>query len=509
MRIRLPRRAALGLAAVAASGLAALALTVPTQRTLSMVFEADGQIETATGYLVDWDRRHPLDYDARLHTADLQLLTVHPQEALATLQAMAHDWPDDRQVLERLVSVEDSLLLVDETLDALEKLAVASHDEPAVLHRLVDLYRWKGMTEPLLSALRKLVLVEDAPDERAELIDILLSHARYDELIAGLGPAVGRAPGAIDLRLALYEAYLRTGRFEQAAEQMKQVLEVQPERVELLRPVAEYLVKRGLFDEAVALYRERIDRQPRDARRFQAELNDLFESHAEELVRTGKTEEAVRLYRGRIARAPTDLQLRLELAELYGKRSTEVAVTELKQLLQLQPGSVEAWLALAERQSWRGQLGESVAAYRKVLALEPKNRAARRSLAQHLLWTDHPDDAIREYRVLIAEGGEPADHEALIDLLIDDERGQEALAEAQKLEPTPRHKYLLALALHATGDDKRALPELIEWTRKEGGDVRAWQAIVECATSQDDPDLALQALRRVQALKRQRKEDSE
>ncbi len=500
--IRLPPRATLGLGAVAVAGVLALALTVPSQRTLSLVFEADGQIDTATGYLVAWDQRHPLDYQARLHTADLQLLTVHPHEAVATLEAMARDWPDDRQVLQRLVEVEDSMLMVDETLPHLQRLAAVAHDDPAVLHRLTDLYRWKGMSEPLLDTLRKLVRVEDAPDERAELTDILLSHGRYDDLVAWLSPVVDGAPAAIDLRLALYEAYLRTQRFEQAAAELKQILAVEPDRVDLLRPVAEYLVSRGLFDQAVALYRERIDRQPRDARRFAAELNDLFESHAEELAASGRTDEAIRLYRNRIAHAPTDVQLRLELSELYGKRDAEVAISELKQLLALAPDSAEGWTALAERYSWREQLDDAVAAYRRALRLQPHNRAVERALAQHLLWSDHAEEAIRVYQELIKTGGDNTDRAALIELLIDDERGAEALAEAEKLDDRPQHRYLVALAAHAAGDDKRALPELLDWTHRQGGDLRAWQAIVECATALDEPDLALVALRRVQALKK-------
>lgn len=496
--VRLPRRAAAGLSATAFAGLIALALTVPSSRTLGAMFESDGQIDLATQYLEDWNRRHPRDYASRLHAAELQVLTVHPDEAVGRLEAMARDWPDDRVVLERLVDVEDSLLRVDETVAHLEKLASLEPGDATVLRRLADQYRWKGQSEPLLQTLRKLAHLEDSDEERAELVDILLSNRRYDELIAWLSPDVDHAPAAVDLRLALYEAYLRTDRMEEATEQLRRVLELDPDRVELLRDVADYLVSRGLFDQAVALYRDRIDRHPRDARRFAVELDDLYEAHAEKLVATGNPAGAVALYRERIARAPLDVNLRLELAELYGARADRVAIAELQKLLEAAPNSAEAWIALAERYSWTDRLPLAVKAYRQAVRLQPDNRAARRALAQYLLYVDRTDEALAQYRELA--NGDEVDREALVDLLIEEERGADALAYAEKLSPTPRHKYLTALAAHAAGADEQALPELIEWTKKQGGDLRAWQALVECASALDEPDVAVEALRHVRVL---------
>jgi tetratricopeptide (TPR) repeat protein len=426
------------------------------------------------------------------------VLTVHPDEAVRTLEAMARDWPDDRVVLERLIDVEDSLLRVDETVAHLEKLAQLSPGDATVLRRLADQYRWKGQSEPLLQTLRKLAHCEDAVEERAELVDILLSNRRYDELIAWLSPDLDHAPAAVDLRLALYEAYLRTDRMDEATAQLRRVLELDPGRVELLRDVADYLVSRGLFDQAVQLYRDRIDRQPRDARRFALELDDLYEAHAEKLVATGNQAAAVALYRERIARAPLDVSLRLELAELYGARADQVAVTELQKLVEAAPNSVDAWIALGERYSWTDRLPQAIKAYRQAVRLAPENRAARRALAQNLLYIDRTDDAIAQYRELA--NGDEVDREALIDLLIEEERGADALAYAEKLSPTPRHQYLAALAAHAAGADEQALPALIDWTKKQGGDVRAWQALVECASALDEPDVAVDALRHVRAL---------
>jgi tetratricopeptide (TPR) repeat protein len=256
-----------------------------------------------------------------------------------------------------------------------------------------------------------------------------------------------------------------------------------------------------MFDDAVALYRRRIDADPRGARKLQSELDELYESHAESLMLAGKSEDAIRLYRTRIAKAPTDVSLRVELAELHGARATEVAIAELKQLLELAPSSVEGWAALAERYDWKGDLGQSVKAYQEASRLAPADRAIRRALAQRLLWSDRNSEAIAQYELLVS-GGSDEDREALVEVLIDADRGAESLQVARTMPASLRRAHLLGLAALAAGEYEVALPELTAWTQQEAGDLRAWRALLDCATAMDDPDLALNALRHVQALER-------
>lgn len=500
--LRFPVRAALGLGATAVVGVLALLLTFPSTKTLAQMFESDGQLDVATQYSQKWIAEHPSDYEARLHTADLLLMSVHPEQALRTLEAMAASWPDDPQILRRLVDIEDSLLLVDETLPHLERLAALAPGDPGVLRRLADHYRWKGLSQPLLATLLKLVRLHDAPDERAELVDTLLSNRQYETLIAWLSPNVDKLPDPVEMRLALYEAYLRTHRLDEATAQLTRVLELAPERVELLSDVADHLVERGLFDQAVALYRQRIDRDPRHARRFQAELNELYESRAESLAQAGQLDAAVALYRVRISRAPLDVALRLELAELYGARATDVAVAELRDVLARAPTSVEAWVALGERYSWKDDLARAIKAYQQAARLAPGDRAIRRALAQNLAFADRDAEAIEEYRRLVLASGDEVDREALVELYLDADRGADALAEAKKMAASARRGYLVGLAAVAAQDYTLALPELVTWTDRQPSDLRAWRALLECATALDNADLALVALRQVERLER-------
>jgi DNA-binding SARP family transcriptional activator len=460
--MRLPPRAVAGLVAITLAGVALLILTAPSDRTLSLVFETDRQYDAAVNYLKRWTRRHPDDYEARLHTADLQVMTVHPEDALRTLEKLADEWPRQPAVLRRLVDIEDSLLMVDATRAQLERLAQVTPGDQALLRRLADHYRWNGMTEPLLRTLLALVRTTAAPPERLELVDILQANRRYDELIAWLAPNIARMPEQVELRIALYEAYARSGRTRQALAELRRLIDLAPERLELLRDWADALAAQGRIDDAVALYRQRIARAgaPAQAEALRRELDDLYGAEIERRLLASDRAGAVRLARAQVAAAPFDVGLRLALADLYGASADQVAVRELQDLV----------------------------------ARAPTDLVARRALAQAFEWTNQPAGALEQYRFLARSGGNDGDREELVRLLLDAEQGPEALAVAHKLRPSPEHRHLLGLAAHAAHQWDIAIVELLAWTAQHPDDQAAWQALVEAATESGRPDLALRAL---------------
>jgi tetratricopeptide (TPR) repeat protein len=258
----------------------------------------------------------------------------------------------------------------------------------------------------------------------------------------------------------------------------------------------------GKFKDAVALYRQWLERLPGQAIRLKHELRELYDTEAELLARAGKLKEAVALYRELIAEAPTDVQLRLDLADLYGRRGVLVAIEELKQLLRLAPDSREARLALAQQYEWADQTERAIATYKESLAREPNNRPLRRTLAERLVWIDRTDDAIAQYRRLIDQAPEDVDREALVQLLIDTDQASEAFDEALKLKPTPQHHYLLGLAALAAHELDVAAPVIRAWAESHPDDLGAWEALVDCAAAMDDSSLALTALRHAQGLAR-------
>ncbi len=74
-----------------------------------------------------------------------------------------------------------------------------------------------------------------------------------------------------------------------------------------------------------------------------------------------------------------------------------------ERLIQQNPGSAPATVALAEMHRRRGRTDEAIALLESVLTAEPKNRPARRLLVSCLLQTRRVDSALREIDVLLQD----------------------------------------------------------------------------------------------------------
>lgn len=518
---RLPRSAWQTLAATAAAGILAIVLCAPSERLIGAMFEADGQFELAAHYLLRWGHRYPRDYDARFRAADLMVKTVHPERAVAVLEEMARDFPRDPRILSRLVEIEDSQLNVAAATAGLVRLAQLAPEDAKVQKRLADQHRWDGDMERLVQRLRHLLTLGDFPAERAELADLLLSAERYEDLIAWFGKDLERRDAPVGARLALADAYLRTGRIDQAMAQLEEVLRLAPDlsnqpnqpnqpnnQMDQLRELARLLTDRGRFDEAVSLYRRRIAAAPQGpgAQGLNRDLGELYEDYAEQLARQGRRRQAVALLRARVAQEPTSVALRLALADLHGRRVNRVAVAELRDLVRLAPRSLEAHLALAERLGWIGDMNGAVAALSEALALAPRARAEeiRRMLARHLLWANRGEEAAAHYRALAEQTGAPADLAVLADLLLDLGHAEEALQSARALRERdpqrPQGRRLFARAAMAAGRFREARQELLWWTAHAPDDPTGWQLLAQCETELGHPDEALAAVRQAQRL---------
>lgn len=502
-RLALPGRVWLALSAVAASGLLALVLVFPNQMMLSRMFEADGQLRVAAHYSDAWSRAHPQDRESRWHTAELRLRTDDPAGAVRILEAMARDWPDDARILEPLVEIEDSLLRVDSVVPRLEALVAVRPDDPVVLGRLADHHRWFGDTEKLLATLRRIVTLGDYPDERTEFVEILLSHRRYQELIEFFSRGIEKMPNQVDARLALAQAYLRTGRLDQAIAELYLVLELEPARIEHMRDLAGTLVEVGRFAEAAALYRARIDADPRNAA-LVAELADVYETAADRLASGGRLDEAIVQYRQRVALDPTNVQLRVELADMHGQDTHKVAVAELRDLLALEPRSIAGWAALAERLSWSGDPTGASAAWSRCVELAPADLGHRRQLAQHLLWSGDERRAIDEYEQVVELGGSVQDRAVLVELLLDAEQPEQAFRQARILitaAPSPRNRRLFAFAATLADHCDVAIDELRRLAAATNDDEEVWYNLSQCATRLGHANEALEALRNVKRIR--------
>lgn len=506
MSIRLPRSVWLNLVQVFVAGSVVLLLILPLEHALGRIFEADGQLEAATVYYQSWNEKHPEDYESRWHTAELLLATVNPDEARLAMEAMARDWPEDTKVLSRLVEIEDSLLHVRQVIPRLEALDRVSPGDRDVLLRLVDHYRWFGENEKLLETLGRLLRLSDRPEERAEFLEILLANRRYDQIIEFYKRNMESMPNQLEARFALYEAYVRTDRIDEAVAQLEIAFSIDPSRVDVLSELRDQLVALNRWDDAIDLYKDRLAFDPGN-QELREELSEMYQITADALTSQGESDAARERFYARIELDPKDLELRLEYASMYpADREDAVAVSEIKKLLKVTPNNSAAWLAVAERESWSNHPAEAAAAYAKVHALRPGDSGVHRRLANHLLWAEKYDEALTEFRAIFKKGGTMADRATIVELLLDKDKGKEAYSLVKPLlsSPTLKNRQLFAYVAARSGNCAEAIPQLQWLTERQPRNLEAWESIYECATSERNPNLALTSLRVIQRLKQKK-----
>lgn len=485
MRLTVPLRTKASLAGMLVVGSAALALTYPTDLTISRMFESEGDYESAITYLERWTRKYPRDYGARWHAAELMTMTVQPQRAIAALSEMRTEWPDDVRIVRRIAHIEESLLRVDEALPSLEAMAALSPDDPALIRQLADVNRWFGRQEALLENLLQLVSLGSYPEEQEELVDTLLAQERYRELIDVLTAQPPEVQATRPSLEALHEAYRRSGRKEAALAILWKLLEREPRQVEDVLMAGELLEELHREDEAIAFYEEHLQRWPHQ-RMLRRELRDLFATRREQLLAEGESERAIALLRREIALDPTNLSLRLELGYLHGEeRSTEVAIRELRNLSQLVPRSVQVWRELGIRLGWLERHHEAVEALERAHELAPDDLELHRELANHALWAEELDLALAYFKSLVAAGGTQEDVLTLWEVAtyVDDaQTALEAALELVRVAPQSlKHQKLLASAALEAERCDLAVEPLRRVTRSVPNDVVAWAELAKCA----------------------------
>jgi tetratricopeptide (TPR) repeat protein len=474
--IRLPARIYAGLTAIALSGAGILALTYPPDRTLGLMFEADDDLTDAIRYFERWNAKHPTDYEARWHTAELLLKTAQPTEAARRLERMAEEWPEDARILSQLAEVADCTLDLEGKLRWTEALAKLHPNDAGVLAKLINLYRWFDRQEDLIRVLERHLILKSTPEEHQELTELLVAKKRFGEISAYYGQYAAEHPSAVEPHLAMYQAHLQNDAPKEALEELKLITQLQGTEEG----------DAGERSEAIEL------------------ADRLLEVRAKELAASGGMDAAVKLYRVRIAQNPTSVELRLKLAELYGERADEIAANELSEVVRLAPGSPAAWKTLARRLSWTGKTKEAADAFSRAVQLSPDDAPLRRALAQQLGWANRRKEAVAQYRWLESKGRlRIADRAAMAELLSDMGDAKEALAAARELvakQPKAKSYKLLAHAAIASSRCSEVIAELKEATDRFSDDSEMWSLFGLCAKKSGLHDEAIRALERASKL---------
>jgi predicted Zn-dependent protease len=125
-------------------------------------------------------------------------------------------------------------------------------------------WRTRAANELALAAFKRLDDLPDSRERREVRATLARAQRRYVDAIAELKMALTFAPGDLGLLDDLGTSYYFARDYEQAAKTLAPVLEASPDDVRLLTVYGDSLLNLQRSDEAIALLRRAVDRDPRN-----------------------------------------------------------------------------------------------------------------------------------------------------------------------------------------------------------------------------------------------------
>ncbi len=264
-------------------------------------------------------------------------------------------------------------------------------------------------------------ILEKSPRDAAAhlgLANELSAQGRHDEAVAEYRAAArldaerGRVGSAI---AALGSTLRELGRPDATVVIYRQILEKSPRDAAAHLGLANELSAQGRHDEAVAEYRDAIRLKPgdalavyylgnalkalgkrdeaiaeyREAARLDAEwghVGSAIGALGSTLRELGRPDETVAIYRQILEKSPRDAAAHLGLAnELSAQGRHDEAVAECREAIRLNPGDALAHNNLADSLKETGDLGAAMRSIEEALRLDPENGLPRATLAEILL----------------------------------------------------------------------------------------------------------------------------
>ena len=142
-------------------------------------------------------------------------------------------------------------------------------------------------------------------------VDILILENKYADAAGVLKKLADKDPNDADVRLKVAALYMRDQKYTAALKEVNEILRYTPDKEEALTLKQEIFLKSNNIDSAVAVVRQLIAANPKEAR-FAGQLAQIYESN-------GRQAEADKAYEEAIKAFPDDPGLQLALAQRYQK----------------------------------------------------------------------------------------------------------------------------------------------------------------------------------------------
>ncbi|MGH8129815.1 MAG: tetratricopeptide repeat-containing sulfotransferase family protein [Steroidobacteraceae bacterium] len=222
-----------------------------------------------------------------------------------------------------------------------------------------------------------------------ELGRSLLQLGRFEEAIDRLRRALALDPKLQSAQLTLVHALTESGRADEADELMQSFLRADPAR-QLIAQAAEHH-REGRFEDAEAIYREILRRDPRNLEALR--LLALIAMNAEHYG------QAEKLLKRAVEIAPDFLAAWIDLSRAQLERlDPQAALASIERALQLNPRSANVQIHVANAQARSGRHGEAIESYRRANELNPELPAGPLGLGNTLKTVGRQAEAVEAYR---------------------------------------------------------------------------------------------------------------
>jgi len=358
-------------------------------------------------------------------------LLAHPDDAnlLAARAAARHQTKDDdgaradaQRAVQLAPSNEDAVAILaaldrdaGDTQSAVELVRRTVEQLPtsvAMRQVLASLYLAQGQPAQAEEQLRGVVrLKSEELAPRLVLARYYVQAGRTDDAEQVLLTAVRELPHGVQARLALIDFLAAQRSREQAEQRLRQFIAADPDDAELRFALGMLQQRAGAADEAIATYRQVIDRERMNPRGLAA--RDRIA--ALEAAR-GHRDSAAQLVAEVLRENPRDDDALILKADLDLERDDPAAaIVALRAVLRDQPRSAPLQRTLARAYLATGQPGLAEDALRTAIAAEPRDGGAAIELAQMLLQSGRNAQAVTLLQEAVHNSpGDPRLREALV-----------------------------------------------------------------------------------------------
>jgi protein O-mannosyl-transferase len=221
-------------------------------------------------------------------------------------------------------------------------------------------------------------------------------------------------------------ALAKRGALEEAINELRRAVEVDPAFVEAFTNLGNFLAQRGARGEAIVYLRRALQIDPAFANAHNTLGNVLAD--------TGALDEAIEHFRKALQSKPQSAMTHYNLARVLAKRGDmEEAIAQYREALEIDPGDVDVHNNLGLLFLSRGNIDQAIEQFREALRVNPNYAKAYFNLGKVYAQQDRLDEAVENFqKALQIQPGVAEIHENLARVFARQGKRKEALQEYQE-----------------------------------------------------------------------------